>query len=155
MGLWFLEPSNHPTIQPFNYLNNMEIGIMAIAGLVIGALIGFFIGQAALGKKRQAMIDEMNTKADEEIKKAQITAQSIIEKAEAKNENIKQRKVQEAKDKFNSMRASFEAEKAEKMVAVKDKEIEVREMEKELQSKQDKFKNEVKQLEEVFELQIR
>ncbi len=124
----------------------MEIGIMAIAGLVIGALIGFFIGQAALGKKRQAMIDEMNTKADAEIKKAQATAKSIVEKAEAKNENIKQRKIQEAKDRFNSMRAKFETEKAEKMVAVKDREIEVREMEKEFQSKQDKLKNEVKQL---------
>ena len=99
----------------------MEIGIMAIAGLVIGALIGFFIGQAALGKKRQAMIDEMNAKADDEIKRAQATAKSIVDKAEAKNENIKQRKIQEAKDKFNSMRANFEAEKAEKMVAVKDK----------------------------------
>ena len=126
----------------------MEIGIMAIAGLVIGALIGFFIGQAALGKKRQAMIDEMNAKADDEIKRAQATAKSIVDKAEAKNENIKQRKIQEAKDKFNSMRANFEAEKAEKMVAVKDKEIEVREMEKELQSKQDKLKNEIKQLDD-------
>ena len=125
----------------------MEIGIMAIAGLVIGALIGFFIGQAVLGKKRQALIDEMNAKADDEIKKAQTTAHSIIEKAEAKHESIKQRKVQEAKDKFNSMRANFETEKAEKMVGVKEREIEIREMEKEIQSKQDKLKNDASQLE--------
>ncbi len=126
----------------------MEIGIMAIAGLVIGALIGFFIGQAALGKKRQALIDEMNAKADEEIKKAQSTAKSIIEKAEAKNENIKQRKIQEAREKFNSLKAKFETEKAERLVAVKDREFEVKGMEKDLQSMQDKLKNESKLLDD-------
>jgi ribonuclease Y len=124
----------------------MEIGIMAIAGLVIGALIGFFIGQAALGKKRQSLIDEMNAKADEEIKKAQVTAKSIIDKAEAKNENIKQRKIQEAKEKFNSLKVKFEAEKAERLVAVKDREFEVKGMEKELEAKQDKLNNESKLL---------
>ncbi|MEZ4930592.1 MAG: ribonuclease Y [Saprospiraceae bacterium] len=124
----------------------MEIGIMAIAGLVIGALIGFFIGQAALGKKRQSLIDEMNAKADEEIKKAQVTAKSIVDKAEAKNENIKQRKIQEAKEKFNSLKVKFEAEKAERLVAVKDREFEVKGMEKELEAKQDKLNNESKLL---------
>ncbi len=126
----------------------MEIGVFAIVGIVVGAIIGFFIGRAALAKKRQSMIDEMNAKADEEIKKAQNTAKNIVEKAEAKNENIKQRKIQEAKDRFNSMRSKFDSEKAEKMVAVKDREIEVREQEKELQSKLDKFKNEIKQQDE-------
>ena len=124
----------------------MEIGIMGAVGLLIGALIGFFVGKAALGKKRQQLIDEMNAKADSEIKKAQATAKSIVEKAESKNESIKQRKIQEAKEKFNNLKAKFETEKAERLVAVKDKEFEVREMSKELQSKQDKFKNEVKQL---------
>ena len=122
------------------------IGIMGVIGLLIGVLIGFFIGKAALGKKRQALIDEMNTKADAEIKKAQSTAKSIVQKAESKNESIKQRKIQEAKDKFNNLRAKFESEKAERLVAVKDREIEAREMEKEIQSKQDKLKNEAKRL---------
>ncbi|MEO1260167.1 MAG: ribonuclease Y [Bacteroidota bacterium] len=124
----------------------MEIGIMGAVGLLIGALIGFFVGKAALGKKRQQLIDEMNAKADSEIKKAQATAKSIVEKAESKNESIKKRKIQEAKERFNNLKAKFETEKAERLVAVKDKEFEVREMTKELQSKQDKLKNEVKQL---------
>ena len=64
----------------------MEIGVFAIVGIVIGAIVGFVIGKSALGKKRQELIDEMNAKADEEIKKAQSTAQNIVEKAEAKNE---------------------------------------------------------------------
>ncbi len=125
----------------------MDIGLLAIAGIVIGAIIGFVIGRAALAKKRQAMIDEMNTKADTEIKKAQNTAKSIVDKADAKNESIKQRKIQEAKERFNSMRAKFETEKADKMVDVKNRDLEVRELEKDLQSKQDKFKGQLKELE--------
>ena len=126
----------------------MEIGILAIAGLVIGAVIGFFAGQAALRKKRIALIEEMNTKSDAEIKKAQATAKSIVDKAETKNESIKQRKIQEAKDKFNNLKANFEAEKAQRLVAVKDKEFEVRGLEKDLQSKQDKLKNDIGKLDE-------
>ncbi len=124
----------------------MDIGIYAIAAIVIGAVVGFVIGRAALAKKRQALIDEMNAKADAEIKKAQNTAKSIVDKADAKNESIKQRKIQEAKERFNNMRAKFEAEKAERMVDVKNRELELREMEKELQSKQDKLKSQIKEL---------
>ena len=124
----------------------MEIGIMAIVGLIVGALAGFFIGQAALRTKRQALLKEMETKADTEIKKAQATAKSIIEKAESKNEIIKQRKIQEAREKFNKLRAKFETEKAQRLVAVKDREFEIRAMEKDLQSKRDKLKSEYKQL---------
>jgi ribonuclease Y len=79
----------------------MEIGIGLVGGLVVGAIIGYFIVNGMLGKKRQAMIEEMNAKADEEIEKAQRTAKSIVEKAEAKNEGIKQKKIKEAKDRFN------------------------------------------------------
>ncbi|HFA49478.1 MAG TPA: ribonuclease Y [Bacteroidetes bacterium] len=124
----------------------MEIGIFAVVGIVIGALIGFFAGKAGIGKKRQEMIDEMNAKADAEIKKAQRTAKSIVDKAEAKNEAIKKRKIQEAKDRFNNMRAKFEAEKIAKMASVKEREIEIRGMEKDLQSKQDKLKTQIKAL---------
>jgi len=126
----------------------MEIGLYGIVGLVVGAILGFVIGRAALAKKRQSMIDEMNEKADAEIKKAQATAKSIVDKAETKNESIKQRKIQEAKDRFNNMRSKFDAEKAEKMVSVKDRELEVRAKEKELQSQRDKLKGEIKGLED-------
>jgi ribonuclease Y len=125
----------------------MEIGIGFVLGLLGGLVAGFFGVKGAMKSKQQALIDEMNAKSDHEIKKAQNTAKRIIEEAESKNENIKQRKIQEAKDRFNSMRADFEREKAEKMVAVKEREMEIKGLEKDLQSKEEKLRDKVKELE--------
>lgn len=124
----------------------MEIGIGLAIGLVVGLVVGYFVIQATMKSKKQALLDEANTKAEQEIKKAQDTAKRIVDEAESKNETIKQRKVQEAKDRFNSMRADFEKEKADKLVAVKERELEIRGLEKDLQSKEDKLKDKVKEL---------
>jgi len=124
----------------------MEIGIGLAIGLVVGLVVGYFVIQAGMKSKKQAMLDELNAKTDQEIKKAQDTAKRILEEAESKNETIKQRKVQEAKDRFNSMRADFDKEKAEKMVAVKERELEIRSLEKDLQSAEDKLKSRAKEL---------
>ena len=124
----------------------MEIGIGLVAGLVIGALVGYFLIQSILKKQQQAKIDEINAKSDQEIKKAQETAQKIVSEAEAKNEQIKQRKIQEAKDRFNNLRAEFESEKANKLVAVKEREMEIKGLEKDLQTKEDKLKDRGKEL---------
>lgn len=125
----------------------MEIGIGLAIGLVVGLAVGYFIIQAAMNSKKQALLNEANAKAEQEIRKAQDTAKRITDESESKNEAIKQRKVQEAKDRFNSMRADFEKEKADKLVAVKERELEIRGLEKDLQSKEDKLKDKVKELE--------
>ncbi|MEY3051537.1 MAG: hypothetical protein RLY31_1322 [Bacteroidota bacterium] len=125
----------------------MEIIGSAVIGLVVGLAAGYFTIQAAMKRKKLALVEEMNAKADHEIKKAQQTAKRIIEEAESKNESIKQRKIQEAKDRFNSMRADFEREKAEKLVSVKEREMEIKGLEKDLQSKEDKLRDRVKELE--------
>ncbi|RME08844.1 MAG: ribonuclease Y [Bacteroidetes bacterium] len=125
----------------------MEIGTGLVIGLVVGAVAGFIIVRMMLGKKKQQLIDEMNAKADQEIKQAQQTAKRIIQEAEEKNESIKRRKIQEAKERFNKMRSEFEAEKAQKFVSLKEREVEIKGLEKDLQSKQDKLANKVKQLE--------
>ncbi len=114
--------------------------------MVIGALVGYFLIQSILKKQQQAKIDEINAKSDHEIKKAQETAQKIVGEAEAKNEQIKQRKIQEAKDRFNNLRAEFESEKANKLVAVKEREMEIKSLEKDLQAKEDKLKDRNKEL---------
>ncbi len=124
----------------------MEIIGLAVIGLVVGLAGGYFAVQAAMKRKKQALVEEMNAKADHEIKKAQTTAKRIIEEAESKNESIKQRKIQEAKDRFNNMRADFEREKAEKLVSVKEREMEIKGLEKDLQSKEDKLRDRVKEL---------
>ncbi|MFQ5448946.1 MAG: ribonuclease Y, partial [Saprospiraceae bacterium] len=51
-------------------------------------------------------------------------------------------------NRFNKMRAEFEAEKAAKLVGFKERELEIRELEKDLQSKEDKFKSRVRELDE-------
>ncbi|MCU0345674.1 MAG: ribonuclease Y [Saprospiraceae bacterium] len=125
----------------------MEIGIGLVIGLVVGAIVGYFLVSGVLKSKNTALVEEAKSKAEQEIKKAQDTAKRIVEEAESKNETIKQRKVQEAKDRFNSMRADFEKEKAEKMVSVKERELEIKGLEKDLQSKEEKLKDKVKELE--------
>ena len=124
----------------------MEIGIGLAIGLVVGLVAGYFIIQATMKNKKQALLNEVNSKTDQEIKKAQDTAKRILDEAESKNETIKQRKVQEAKDRFNAMRAEFDKEKAEKMVSVKERELEIRSLEKDLQLKEDKLKDRIKEL---------
>ena len=124
----------------------MEIGIGLVIGLVVGLVAGYFVIQAIMKSKKQALIDEVTAKTDNEIRKAQDTAKRILDEAESKNETIKQRKVQEAKDRFNSLRAEFDKEKAEKMVDVKERELEIRGLEKDLQIKEDKLKDRIKEL---------
>ena len=124
----------------------MEIGIGLVIGLVVGLVAGYFIIQATMKSKKDALLAEVTAKTDEEIRKAQDTAKRILDEAESKNETIKQRKVQEAKDRFNTMRSEFDKEKAEKMVAVKERELEIRSLEKDLQSKEDKLQNRAKEL---------
>lgn len=124
----------------------MEIGIGLVIGLVVGLVAGYFIIQATMKSKKDTLLAEVKVKTDEEIRKAQDTAKRILDEAESKNETIKQRKVQEAKDRFNAMRSEFDKEKAEKMVAVKERELEIRGLEKDLQSKEDKLQNRVKEL---------
>lgn len=124
----------------------MEIGIGLVIGLVVGLVAGYFIIQATMKSKKDTLLAEVKVKTDEEIRKAQDTAKRILDEAESKNETIKQRKVQEAKDRFNAMRSEFDKEKAEKMVAVKERELEIRGLEKDLQSKEDKLQNRAKEL---------
>jgi ribonuclease Y len=92
----------------------MEIGIGLVIGLVVGGIVGYFLVAGALKSKNASLLEDAKAKAEQEIKKAQDTAKRITEEAESKNETIKQRKVQEAKDRFNDMRAQFEKEKADK-----------------------------------------
>jgi ribonuclease Y len=147
----------------------MEIGIGLAGGLIAGAIIGFIIVQLFLKRGNQGKIEEMNTKADLVVKEARLTAkrmvdeaemkaEKIMSKAESKHESIKQRKIQEAKQRFSRMKGEFENEKAQHRVDLKDREVGVVKMENELKQKQDKFQAKVDELEnkrtEVESLEI-
>jgi ribonuclease Y len=132
----------------------MDIGILAIVGLVIGAVIGFFLTKGAAGRK----INEANDKADFTIKEAELTAKrkmdeaeskadKLVSKAEQHHESIKQKKIQEAKEKFARMKSDFESEKADSKIELKEREFEVQNLEKDLKQKQDAFQNQLESLE--------
>lgn len=136
----------------------MEIAIATVAGLVIGAIIGFLLINLSSKKLRQKKIDAINEKADLEIKEARETADrlvrdaqskadKIVNEAESKNERIKQRKIQEAKEKFSNLKSDFETKKSEHLVEMKEREMEVRALENDLKTKQDRFRDQMKDLE--------
>ena len=127
-----------------------ELIIGILIGALAGVLIGYLLVQAIFKKKAQSKIEEMNAKADDEVKKARQSADriykeaktkanNIVGQAESKNEKIKQRKIQEAKDKFNRFKVDFENHKAKQMVELKEREVEVKALENELNQNQEKF----------------
>ncbi len=136
----------------------MDIGIGIVIGLVVGTIIGYLIMNSMAKKKASAKVEEMNAKADQEIKEARMSAQRIIDEAQAKadkvtskaemhNEKIKQKKIQEAKDRFARLKSDFEQQKSSHIVEMKDREIEVKTQENELKQKQEKFEDQIKWLE--------
>ncbi len=132
---------------------------MAIAGIVIGAVIGFVISNLGLKRATQGKIEEANRKADLTLKDADLTANrkiseatskadKLLSKAESKNESIKQKKIQEAKDKYAKLKEDYQSYKADHKVEMKEREMEVVSMEKELKSKKASLRAEVESIEQ-------
>lgn len=132
----------------------LDIGIGLLIGLIVGAVVGFLVVRIFLNKSHQGKIEEINAKADLEIKEARLTAKRIVDdaeskaekivsKAEGQNERIKQKKIQEAKEKFSRLKSEFESHKADKMVEFKEREVEVKAQEAELRQKQEKFQEKI------------
>ncbi len=111
-----------------------------ILGLVLGFLggggIGYFLIKQFTAKDAQSKIDEANRTADLTLQEAKLTvkrltgeaeskAENLVSKAELKNEQIKNQKIQEAREKFNQFKAEFETHKAKQLVDMKDREVEV------------------------------
>lgn len=133
----------------------MENIIALLGGLVLGGLGGYASVRAVFRKQ----ISEANSKSDITLKEAELTAkrkideaeiqaEKIVSKAQQTNENIKQQKIQEAKEKFNQFKAEFESYKAEQKVAMKDREIQVVSAEKDLKIKLDEIASKTEQLEQ-------
>ncbi|MCI5083190.1 MAG: ribonuclease Y [Saprospiraceae bacterium] len=137
----------------------MEIGIGLGIGLLIGAILGFILVRSMIQKNHQKQVEEINAKADLEIKEARLTAKRLVDEAEtkadkllsnaeSKHERIKQKKIQEAKDKFNKLRSEFDSSKAEHVVKMKEREMEVKSQENELKQKQEKLQEQRKKIDD-------
>jgi ribonuclease Y len=136
-------------------MSEMLIGV--VIGLVAGALVGFFFVRMLKTRASAAKTAELKTKADLIIQDAKLTAKRAVDEAETKaekmvahaeseNERIKQRKIQEAKEKFARFKQEFESQKAEQMIEFKEREMEIRTLEKEWNQREEKFQMRVEQL---------
>lgn len=134
----------------------MEVTGLVI-GLVVGVILGYIVVQALVKRSSKAKIEEMNAKADQQVKEARLTAKRVVDEAEvkakeitstaeSKNERIKQKKIQEAKDKFSRLKSEFESFKADQKVEMKEREVQVKTLETELKQKQEKFKEQTQWL---------
>ncbi|MEN0002529.1 MAG: ribonuclease Y [Bacteroidota bacterium] len=128
----------------------MDIGIGLGIGLLVGAIVSYFIVNFLIKKTQQAKIEEINAKADLEIKEARLTAkrlvdeaqtksEKLISQAESKNERIKQKKIQEAKDRFAKLKAELDKEKTDRLLTVKEREMELKGKESEFKQRTDKL----------------
>ena len=126
----------------------MEIGLLI--GLGIGALLGFVVVGLLIKRANQTKVNEMNKEADLVVQEARLTAKRIeadaeakasrvLSRADGKHEKIKQQKIQKAKEQFNKLRGDFEGEKARQAVELKEREMGVLNMERELSQKQKSF----------------
>ncbi|MBT8229622.1 MAG: DUF3552 domain-containing protein, partial [Bacteroidia bacterium] len=137
----------------------MEFGAMAIAGLVIGAVVGIVISTLLTRKSAQGKIDEANKKADLTLKDADLTArrkideaetkaEKIVSKAESRNEKIKQEKIRQAKDKYAKLKQDYLSYKADHKVEMKEREMQVVTMEKDLRQKKNSLRSELDSIEQ-------
>ncbi len=124
----------------------MEIGIGIVIGIAAGAIIGFIITNILIRRTKKGAIEESNRKSDLVIQEARLTAQRMVDEATSKsdkilaqsdnkNERIKQRKIQEAKDKFNKLKSDYERIKGQHRVEMRERELEITQMEKDLDKK--------------------
>ena len=129
-------------------------GVIGVVSLAIGFIIASLRGKNSNSIK----LEEANQKADLTLKEAKLTAKrlvddaetkadKIVSKAESKNESIKQKKIQEAKQKFANFKADFETYKADKTVSLKEREMEIKTLETDLRNKEKNFKTEIESIE--------
>ena len=130
-----------------------------IIGVAVGAVAGFLVVFFVVKKAQEQKTNEANAKADLVIQEARLTAKKVVDeaetkaekiitKAEAKNESIKQKKIQEAQERYNKMRAEFESQKAQHKIELKEREVAVVNLENEFKQKEKEFSKKEEQVEQ-------
>jgi ribonucrease Y len=122
--------------------------ISIIIGLVGGGGVAWFLASRGKQADTQKAIEESNRKADLIIQEARLgaeriqseatlKAEKIVDKAESENERIKQQKIQEAKQRYAEMKSQFESEKAQHQLKLKETELEIAALQKDLKVEED------------------
>jgi len=134
----------------------IEMTLSVVIGLVGGAVAGFLILRTMLNKGNEAKLLDIKTKADLALKEAKLDgkritdeaqskASRIVSEAESKNESIKKKKIQEAKNRFSKLKAEFSNEKAQHKIELKERAMDVVNQENEIKQKQDKLQDKLKE----------
>ena len=76
-----------------------------------------------------------------------ISLDGVSYKGNWKNERIKQRKIQEAKDNFNSLKSQFESHKATQMIELKEREMEIKALEGNFKQVEERLDTKAKNIE--------
>ncbi len=119
-----------------------------IIGLVVGGIATWVIATLTLKKGTQKSIEEHNRQADLIIQEARLTAkrsedeaalkaEKILSRAESENERIKQQKIQEAKERYATMKQELETEKITRQLELKELEIDIAAQQKDLKVEMD------------------
>src|SRR6187401_37643 len=143
----------------------MNSTLIAAALGAAGLILGFLIAMLLFRGKKKRELKESNRQADIALQEARLSAkrltdeaevkaEKILSQADAKHESIKNRKIQEAKEKYNSLRSQFETEKAQHKVELKEREVDVVNKENELKQKQESITAKAESL-EVREVEIK
>ena len=112
-----------------------------VGGLVLGAIIGYFVVGNMQGKKQKAELDAANAKADGIIAEATNKSKRLIEDAERKaetkrkkfeadNERIKKQKISEAREKYAKLKQEFQADKKKEIGELKERRAEIKSLER-------------------------
>ncbi|MBX7064161.1 MAG: ribonuclease Y [Saprospiraceae bacterium] len=128
--------------------------IIAVIGLAVGFAISTILNRTANRKR----IEENNRQADLIVQEARLTAKRVtdeaemnaekaISKSEAANEKIKQKKIQEARERFSQMKQDFDESTAKQKIELKELELQARAIQNEIKQKQDELKKEKEELE--------
>ncbi len=128
--------------------------IIGIVAALLGVGGGFVMGKSRLTALNKQQQEEADQKADTVINEARVSASRIvkdaekivkdaeanskrlIEDAERKNENIKQKKILEAKEKYLKFKADFEDEMTKRKRRSKETELRQKEIENRLKQQQ-------------------
>ncbi len=135
----------------------MDIGIGLFIGLAVGAIIAYLLTASVIKRSNLKTIEESNRQGDLAIQEARLNAkriedeaslkaEKVVSKAESENERIKQQKIQEAKERYATMRSEFDTEKVKHQLHLKEMEVELVAKEKEFKIEQDAFQAKISDL---------
>jgi ribonucrease Y len=136
----------------------MDLIIPILIGLVM-LVVGFVVATAIQKRRNAAKLGEADRRADSIISDARKTASKTVEdanheakrlikKAEEKNEEIKRKKILEAKERYIKLKADFEEDVSERKIKIKEAEIVMRDSENSLNQKLQSFQDKQNKLNE-------